>query len=135
MRCPGMIDNKIYLYIISHSLWCLYQRMDVELNLMWIHRQIMHSVKVIFDICLRGKWLNKQSTLFFKTGKFNEEVGSFVKCYFRAPLSSVQRSPWRTSAQSSGRFFSFIYFYIYNISVSDSASSLLFSPSLLHPFT
>ncbi len=37
-------------------------------------------------------------------GGFREDVGAFVRCYFKAPASSVQRIPWRTGPKSEGKF-------------------------------
>lgn len=37
-------------------------------------------------------------------GRFNEERGIFVKCYFKAKLADISdRTPWRTSAPTAGR--------------------------------
>jgi hypothetical protein len=35
-------------------------------------------------------------------GSYNDDVGAFVKCYFRSPASAVTRIPWRTGPKSEG---------------------------------
>ena len=34
-------------------------------------------------------------------GAYNDDIGSFVRCYFKATPTSLERLPWRTSPKST----------------------------------
>ena len=40
----------------------------------------------------------------FCGGAFDEELGTFVRCYFRVPAEAVERLPWRTGPKTEGRW-------------------------------
>lgn len=56
-------------------------------------------------------------------GAYNDEIGGFVRCYFKAAPSTVTRTPWRTAAQSEGELAAESAF---TPTVTDSTSANLF---------
>lgn len=43
-------------------------------------------------------------------GRFNEERGVYMKCFFKAPLANItDRIPWRNTAPSAGNIFIYTY--------------------------
>ena len=37
-------------------------------------------------------------------GAFDDEVGSFLRCYFRVNKSTIERNPWRTEPKTEGEW-------------------------------
>lgn len=46
-------------------------------------------------------------------GRFNEERGVFVKCFFKAQLRDITgRTPWRTSPPTAGTYKIECYYFL-----------------------
>ncbi len=52
-------------------------------------------------------------------GGFNEEMGTFIRCYFSANASSISRLPWRNGPKTEGkRTLQHTMYYVYYVCMS-----------------
>ena len=58
--------------------------------------------------------INMNTKVAYCAGKFNTEIGVFVKCFYTCPLDSIQRIPWKNKPSSQ--------FEISNATVSSSST-------------